>query len=182
MNKKLGIIVVSIVIVALAGFFLGQMIERTQSPVSVPTPSSTSVSISGISYLIYPAVIGAITGAIASFILMYLVYNMMFKKERRRELLEKRLEKLYLPLYTFTKRFKEENDLAIEKDIPRIVELIEKNCYLASEELQPFLTLLVSYDRYGQDMMGEAPEKAEKMFELIKKEYNGFQDEYFACK
>jgi ABC-type transport system substrate-binding protein len=144
MNKKLGISVVSIVIVAiLAGFFLGQMIARTQSPASVPTPSSTSVSISGISYLIYPAVIGAITGAIASFILMYLVYNMMFKKERRRELLEKRLEKLYSPLYTFTKRLKEENESAIPKDIMRIVELIEKNCYLASEELQPFLTLMV---------------------------------------
>ena len=132
--------------------------------------------------VVVSAVIGAITGAIASFILMYLVYNMMFKKERRRELLEKRLEKLYLPLYTFTKRFKEENDLAIEKDIPRIVELIEKNCYLASEELQPFLTLMRSYYFSDYDMMRDAPEEVEKMFELIKKEYNELRDEYFDCK
>ena len=132
--------------------------------------------------VVVSAVMGAITGAIASFIFMYYLYDKNFKREKRRELLEKRLEKLYSPLYTFTKRLKEENGLAIEKDIPRIVELIEKNCHLASEELQPFLTLMVSYDRYGQDMMREAPKEAEKMFELIKKEYNKFRAEYFACK
>jgi hypothetical protein len=31
-------------------------------------------------------------------------------------------------------------------------------------------------------MMREAPEKAEKMFELIRKEHNELRDEYFACK
>ena len=180
MNKKLGIGIVVVAIVAV--FFLGQVTGRTPAPAPVHTPSPSSVSISGISCLIYPAVIGAITGAIVSSALMYLLYNRKFKKERRRELLEKRLEKLYSPLYTLTKRLEEEDELGIEKDIPRIVELIEKNGYLASEELQSFLTLMVSYDRYGQDMMREEQEKAEKMLELIKKEYNKFRDEYFACK
>ena len=183
MNKKLGISVGIIVIIAmLAGFFLGQMIARTQSPASVPTPSSTSVSISGISYLIYPAVIGAITGAIASFIFMHYLYDKNFKRGKRRELVEKRLEKLYSPLYTFTKRLKKENELAITRDRVRIVELIERYCYLASKELKPFLTLMLSYAHYDYDMMREAPEKAEKMVELIKNEYNELRDEYFACK
>ena len=183
MNKKLGIVVGIIIVVAiLIGFFLGQMTARTQSPTSIPTSYPSSVSISSISHLIYPAVIGAITGAIVSTALMYLMYNMMFKKERRRELLEKRLEKLYSPLYTFTKRLKEENESAIPKDIMRIEELIEKNCYLASEELQPFLTLMRSYYFSDYDMMRDAPGEAEKMFELIKKEYNELRDEYFACK
>ena len=132
--------------------------------------------------VVVSAVIGAITGAIASFILMYYLYDKNFKREKRRELVERRLEKLYSPVYTFTKRLKEEDGLAITSDRMRIVELIERYCYLASEELKPFLTLMLSYALYDYDMMREAPEKTEKMFELIKKEYNELRDEYFACK
>jgi len=65
MNKKLGISVGIIAIVAiLAVFFLGQVTGRTPAPALVPTPSPSSVSIPGIVQSKRPAKITEIAKAI----------------------------------------------------------------------------------------------------------------------
>lgn len=137
--------------------------------------------------LLVSAVIGAITGAFASFVLMYYLYDKNFKRERRRELLEKRIEKLYSPLYcniksidallgkptiSYTKRSKEEGEARMKTYLDQ---LIEQNFHLASKELQPLLAGI-----YGVGFYHLKDEDAKKIIELIKKEYNELQDEYFS--
>ena len=162
MNKKLGISVGIVVIVAiLAGFFLGQMTARIE-----------------------PAVKGGIAGAIVSFVFLYFLHDKNFRREKRRELVEKKLEKLYSPLHFNIEIIKAsvgESKLGYKKKTNEessrmktfLDQIIEQNSYLASKELQQLLPKM-----HGVGFSNLTEEDVEKIIELVEKGYNELLREY----
>jgi len=108
---------------------------------------------------------------------------------RKRELIEKRLSNLYAPLYFYILRSEQtegKSDITWSKSIEElgegkekefINEIIVKNSYLASEELQRLLVKIHGFGAY--DIKDE---DKEKLIILIKKDYEELKKEFFDLK
>jgi len=113
-----------------------------------------------------------------------LLYNKKLRDERKRYLIENRLEKLYSPLYMRIKSSesisskrgliygKSSDEKGEGREREEIKKVIHDGFYLASEELQPLLAEL-----YLKPAVGS--EKADKITELIVKEYEELRKQYF---
>lgn len=134
--------------------------------------------------VILSTLLGLIGGFVIIAIRDILLYNKKLRDERKRYLIENRLEKLYSPLYM---RIKSSESIPVKKGLiygrtsdeegegkerEEIKKVIHDGFYLASEELQPLLAEI-----YIKSSVGT--KKADKITELIEKEYNELRKQYF---
>lgn len=127
--------------------------------------------------LVISATVGAVVGALLSFLLMWILYDKNFKREKRIELAEKRLEKLYSPLYSFINSEAVAMELIDFSARGNLMEVIENNIHLASDELRPFLKRWLETTVDGVDMENQYPGDPENMCELIESEWKKLRKE-----